>query len=350
MNRCTSLQRRWKMTKTATQQKIQSDSEKLTIAQAIKDAMDLELAADDTVIVLGEDVGADGGVFRATDGLFEKYGKTRVMDTPLAESGIIGTSIGMAVAGMRPVAEIQFMGFVYPAINQILSHAARMRNRTMGGMPIPLVIRMPYGGGIHAPEHHSESYESIFLNTPGLKVVVPSTPYDAKGLLAASIQDDDPVIFMEPKLIYRAFRNDVPKERYTVPLGKARIVKEGTDITLITYGAMVRVCESAARSLEKDGISAEIVDLRTLNPLDRDAIVQSVNKTGRAVVVHEAPKTVGFGAEISALIMEHSLLYLLAPVKRVTGFDVTFPLAGIESHYLPGEKRILRAVSEIMEF
>ena len=325
-------------------------TEKLTIAQAVKNALWQEMKTNDNVIVLGEDVGVDGGVFRATDGLFEEFGGERVIDTPLAESGIVGTSIGLAVAGFRPVAEIQFMGFVYPALNQILAHAARMRNRTMGGLHVPLVIRMPYGGGIHAPEHHSESYESIYVNTPGLKVVIPSTPYDAKGLLIAAIRDDDPVIFMEPKLIYRAFRGDVPVEPYTIPFGKANVVRRGSDVTLITYGAMVRVCLDVAKALEEERVSAEIVDLRTLNPLDIETVIESVKKTGRAVVVHEAPKTGGFGAELSALISERAILQLLAPVERATGFDVTFPLSTLEKYYMPTSARVLRAVKKTLEF
>jgi pyruvate dehydrogenase E1 component beta subunit len=326
------------------------ETEKLTIAQAVRNALWQEMKADEQVLVLGEDVGVDGGVFRATDGLFEEFGRERVVDTPLAESGIVGTSIGLAIAGFRPVAEIQFMGFVYPALNQILAHASRMRNRTRGGLHVPLVIRMPYGGGIHAPEHHSESYESIFVNTPGLKVVIPSTPYDAKGLLIAAIRDNDPVIFMEPKLIYRAFREDVPVEPYTIPFGKAKILQPGSDVTLISYGAMVRVCLEAARALAEERTSVEIVDLRTLNPLDIDTVVESVSKTGRAVVVHEAPKTGGFGAELSAQISERAILQLLAPVERATGFDVTFPLSTLERHYMPTAARVVRAVRKTLEF
>jgi pyruvate dehydrogenase E1 component beta subunit len=241
------------------------------------------------------------------------------------------------------------MGFVYPALNQILAHAARMRNRTMGGLHVPLVIRMPYGGGIHAPEHHSESYESIFINTPGLKVVIPSTPYDAKGLLIAAIRDDDPVIFMEPKLIYRAFREDVPIEPYAIPFGKANIIQDGSDVTLISYGAMVRVCRDAAKALAEEGTSAEIVDLRTLNPLDIETVIESVKKTGRAVVVHEAPKTGGFGAELSALISERAILQLLAPVQRAAGFDVTFPLSTLEKYYMPTSARVVRAAKKPLE-
>jgi pyruvate dehydrogenase E1 component beta subunit len=325
-------------------------TEKLTIARAVRDAMLEEMDRDDRVIVLGEDVGVDGGVFRATDGLIERFGSERVIDTPLAESAIIGISIGLGTTGFRPIAEIQFMGFVYPAINQLFGHAARMRNRTRGRLSCPIVVRMPYGGGIHPPEHHSESYEALFLNTPGIKVVVPSNPYDAKGLLISAIRDDDPVLFMEPKRIYRAFREAVPAAGYTVPIGKAAVAREGTDVTLIAWGAMVRVCLDASEVLARDGISAEIIDLRSLNPLDRETMLESVVKTGRAVVVHEAPRTSGFGAEISAQISEHALLQLEAPIERVTGFDVVFPLAKNEKLYLPSRKRIVRAVEKVLAF
>jgi len=272
------------------------------------------------------------------------------MDTPLAESGIIGVAIGLAATGFKPVTEIQFMGFVYPAINQLFAHAARMRNRTRGRLACPMVVRMPYGGGIHPPEHHSESYETLFLNTPGFKVVVPSNPYDAKGLLAAAIRDEDPVLFMEPKRIYRAFREAVPAEPYTLPIGKAAIAREGNDVTLIAWGAMVRLCLDAAEVLSRDGVSTEVVDLRTLNPLDRHGLIKSVAKTGRAVVVHEAPRTAGFGAEIVAQINEHALLQLEAPVLRVTGFDTVFPLAKLERYYLPSRERIVKAVREVLSF
>ena len=325
-------------------------TEKLTIAQAVRDAMSEEMDRDDTVLVLGEDVGVDGGVFRATDGLIERFGSDRVIDTPLAESAIIGMSVGLAATGFRPVAEIQFMGFVYPAINQLFAHAARMRNRSRGRLGCPMVVRMPYGGGIHPPEHHSESYEALFLNTPGFKVVVPSNPYDAKGLLVSSIRDDDPVLFMEPKRIYRAFREPVPADSFTVPLGKADIARQGSDVTLIAWGAMVRVCLDASEVLARKEIGAEVVDLRTLNPLDRETMIESVVKTGRAVVVHEAPKTAGFGAEIVAQINEHALLQLEAPVERVAGFDVVFPLAQNEKLYLPSRERIVKAVEKVLAF
>jgi pyruvate dehydrogenase E1 component beta subunit len=325
-------------------------TEKLTIAQAVRDAMRDEMDRDEAVIVLGEDVGIDGGVFRATDGLIERFGPERVIDTPLAESAIIGMSVGMAATGLRPVAEIQFMGFVYPAINQLLGHAARLRNRTRGRLSVPMVVRMPYGGGIHPPEHHSESYETLFLNSPGFKVVVPSNPYDAKGLLTAAIRDEDPVLFMEPKRIYRAFRDNVPAEPYAVPIGEAAIAHEGDDVTIISWGAMVRVCLDAAEMLAREDIGVEVVDLRTLNPLDRGTMLASVEKTGRAVVVHEAPRTNGFGGEIAALIGEHALLHLEAPVQRVAGFDVIFPLARNEKLYLPTRDRIAKAVRQTLDF
>ena len=325
-------------------------TEKLTIAQAVRDAMADEMDRDPSVVVLGEDVGVDGGVFRATDGLIERFGSERVIDTPLAESAIIGMSVGMAATGMRPVAEIQFMGFVYPAVNQLLGHASRMRNRTRGRITLPMVIRMPFGGGIHPPEHHSESYESMFLNSPGIKVVVPSNPYDAKGLLIAAIRDEDPVLFMEPKRIYRAFRAEVPTGPYTVPIGKASVDHEGDDVTLISWGAMVRVCHDAAELMAREDVSVEVLDLRTLNPLDRETMLASVEKTGRAVVVHEAPRSNGFGGEIAALIGEHLLLQLEAPVLRVAGFDVIFPAAKNEHLYLPNRDRIATAIRKTLNF
>jgi len=325
-------------------------TEKVTIATAVRDALALEMERDPRVIVMGEDVGVNGGVFRATEGLLERFGPDRVLDTPLAEDGIIGTAVGMAMTGLRPVAEIQFMGFVYPAVNQLLAHMARIRNRTRGRFHAPMVVRMPYGGGIHAPESHSESYEAMFLNAPGIKVVVPSTPRDTRGLLAAAIRDEDPVVFLEPKRIYRAFREEVPVEAFTIPLGVASIPHPGEHVTLVAWGAMVRVCLEAARSLEREGISAEVVDLRTLNPLDRDTLLESVRKTGRCVVVHEAPRTAGFGAELVALLNEHAILDLEAPVQRVTGFDTVFPYARLEHHYLPNRDRVLRAVRKTFEF
>ncbi len=325
-------------------------AERLTLVQAVNQALRIEMERDPRVLILGEDVGQDGGVFRVTEGLLDAFGPGRVMDTPLAESGIVGTAIGLALAGFRPIAEIQFMGFMYPAVNQIFAHAARYRNRSRGRHPVPMVIRMPYGGGIHPPEHHSESYEAMLVNTPGLKVVVPSNPYDAKGLLLSAIRDQDPVIFLEPKRIYRAFREEVPRESYTVPLGQAKVVKEGKDISLISYGSMVRQALEAHEMLARDGVSAEVLDLRALVPLDVDALIGSVSKTGRAVVIHEAPRTAGFGAEVAALIGERALLRLLAPVQRVTGFDTVFPYAMLEGHYLPTRERVVAAAKKALEF
>ncbi len=330
--------------------KEQEETKKLTLVQAVQDALRTEMELDERVLVMGEDVGRDGGVFRATEGLLDQFGPERVMDTPLAESGIVGTALGLAVAGFRPVAEIQFMGFVYPAINQLFAHVARFRNRSRGRYPLPMVVRMPYGGGIHPPEHHSESYESLFLNTPGLKVVVPSTPTDAKGLLIQAIREEDPVIFLEPKRIYRAFREEVPSGAYTIPLGELRVAREGSDVTLIAWGAMSRVVLEASEFLVKDGVSAEVLDLRTLNPLDLDGILESVRKTGRAVVVHEAPRNTGFGAEIATLIHERLPLELEAPVARVTGFDCVFPFPMTEEHYLPTRDRVIAAVRKTLDF
>ncbi|MEM3154294.1 MAG: alpha-ketoacid dehydrogenase subunit beta [Candidatus Woesearchaeota archaeon] len=323
---------------------------KLTIVEAVRDALDVELGRDERVVVLGEDVGRDGGVFRATDGLWKKYGDHRVIDTPLAESGIVGVSIGMALQGLLPVAEIQFDGFTYPAFDQMFSHAARIRNRTRGKYTCPMVLRFPYGGGIRALEHHNESPEAYFVHTPGLKVVIPSNPYDAKGLLISAIRDPDPVVFMEPKRIYRAIRDEVPDGEYTVEIGKAKIVNEGTDVTLIGWGAMMRECLKAADSAAAKGIRAEVIDVRTLNPCDWDTLLASVQKTGRAVVVHEAPRTLGFGAEIAARIQEKLLLYLKAPVLRVTGYDAPFPYFKLEDAYLPNPEKIGKAIEKVMTF
>ena len=321
-----------------------------TMVQALNQALNLEMERDSNVIILGEDVGIDGGVFRVSDGLLQKYGNSRVIDTPLAESGIVGTSIGMAAYGLRPIAEIQFMGFVYVAFNQILAHAARLRNRTRGFYSVPLVIRMPYGGAVMAPEHHSESTEALFCQIPGLKVVVPSTPYDAKGLLTSSIRDDDPVIFLEPKKLYRAGRQDFPDETYEIPLGKAKIVREGDDLTIIGWGSMIPIAQQAADDIEQEDIYPEIIDLRTLSPMDRNTVIQSVKKTGRALIVHEAPKTCGLGAEISAFINEEALLNLAAPIMRVTGYDITVPMPKSEDYYYPNPERVRLAIKKMMEF
>ena len=320
----------------------------MTIVQAINQALHLEMARDKNVIVLGEDVGKDGGVFRVTDGLWKKFGDERVISTPLAESGIVGTSIGLAINGMRPVAEIQFDGFTYPALDQLISHASKMRNRSRGRFTVPMVVRFPYGGGIKALEHHSDSPETYYCHTPGLKVVVPSGPYDAKGLMLSAIRDNDPVIFMEPKRMYRAVKEDVPETDYTVPLGQAKIVSEGSDVTVVCWGAMVRECVNSIAEI--GDISAEIIDLRTLSPLDADAIINSVTKTGRAVVVHEAPRNCGLGAEIAALINEKAFLSLEAPIQRVTGWDIPIPLPKLESHYFPNPKRIAKAIKAAVNF
>jgi pyruvate dehydrogenase E1 component beta subunit len=325
-------------------------TQSLTLVQSVREGLHGEMDRNEDVLVLGEDVGENGGVFRATQGLIEEFGPDRVVDTPLSESGIVGTSVGLAAYGLRPVAEIQFMGFIYPAFDQIVSHAARLRARSNSRFSCPMVVRAPYGGGIRAPEHHSESTEAFFVHQPGLKVVVPSTPHDTKGLLAAAIRDPDPVIFLEPKLIYRAFREDVPEEQYTIPLGEASVRREGTDVSVYTWGAMTRPTLEAAETLAEEGIDCEVLDLRTLSPLDEEAIIDSFKKTGRGVVVHEAPKTGGLAGEITATIQEEVLLYQEAPITRVTGFDVPFPLHALEDYYLPEPARIEDGIRETVEF
>jgi len=322
----------------------------MTMIQAINRALAQEMERDDRIVILGEDVGRDGGVFRTTEGLFDRFGPERVMDTPLAESAIIGASIGMTALGLRPVPEIQFLGFIYPAFNQIVSHVARLRNRTRGRFTVPLTIRTPYGAGVKALEHHSESTEALFCQIPGLTVVVPSSPYDAKGLLTASLRSDDPVIFLEPAKLYRAEKQEVPEEPFEVPLRKAAVVREGKDLTIMVWGAMVPVARKAAEAAEAEGIGAEIIDLRTLSPMDRETFLASVRKTGRALVVHEAPKTCGLGAEIAATICESALLSLVAPVLRVTGQDITVPLSKSEDLYYPSPERVLRAIRKLMEY
>ena len=319
----------------------------LTMVQAINLALIQEMEKDERVMLLGEDVGLNGGVFRVTEGLQKRFGAKRVVDTPLAESGIIGTAIGLAMGGLRPVPEIQFDGFLGPAYDQICSHAARMRTRTRGAFPVPLTIRVPVGGGIHAPELHSDSPEAIYAHTPGLKVVMPSSPYDAKGLLVAAIRDPDPVIYFEPKRIYRAFREEVPEDEYVLPIGKARTVCEGTELTVVSWGASVVQCMQA---IEKSGKSIELIDLRTIYPFDVEAVETSVRKTGRCVVVHEAPLTCGFGAEISARIMERCFLHLEAPVQRVAGFDTIMPYYKLELDYMPDAARIGRAIDDVMAY
>ncbi len=321
----------------------------MNMVEAINLALAQEMEKDDRVILLGEDIGLNGGVFRVTDGLQKRFGEDRVVDTPLSEGGIMGTAVGLAQAGMRPVPEIQFEGFLGPAYDQLVNQAARCRARNRSALTCPLTVRVPVGGGIHAPELHSDSPEAIYAHTQGLKVVMPSRPYDAKGLLIAAIRDPDPVIFFEPKRVYRSFREEVPTEEYTVEIGKAKVLNEGDDVTVITWGAMVFQCLDALDQLPEN-VSVELIDLRTIYPIDIETIVESVKKTGRAVVVHEAPKTAGMGAEIAALIQEHCFLHLEAPVQRVAGFDVPMPYYKLELDYLPERGRITRAVKEVVAY
>jgi pyruvate dehydrogenase E1 component beta subunit len=323
---------------------------KLTMIEAINLALRQEMEKDPRVLILGEDVGRNGGVFRATQGLFDLFGENRVVDTPLSESAIAGVAIGMAVYGLRPIAEIQFEGFVYASMEQLANHAGRIRTRSRGRYHCPLVVRLPYGGGIRAPEHHSDSNEAYFVHTPGIKVVIPSTPYEAKGLLISAIRDPDPVIFMEPKKVYRSLREEVPEEEYLIALGESRTVTEGSDITLITWGAMLQPTLQAATLMESRGIKAEIIDLRTLSPLDMQAVIESVEKTHKAVVVHEAPSSCGVGAEVIARINEEALAHLEAPVGRVTGFDTVMPLPKLEKYYLPNAERVVQAVDRVLSF
>ncbi len=321
---------------------------KLNMVQAINLALHEEMEKDPGVVVMGEDVGTDGGVFRVTEGLLDKFGSERVIDTPLAESGIVGTAIGMAVAGLKPVAEIQFEGFSYMTIDQLAAHASRIRYRSRGTYHCPMVIRAPYGGGVRALEHHSEAVATYYIHIPGMKVVIPSSPYDAKGLLLSSIRDPDPVFFFEPKRLYRAFKEEVPEGDYTIPLGEGKKITEGDDLTLIAWGAMVRVCHEALEKVRD--VSVELIDLRTLSPLDDKIIADSVKKTGRAVIVHEEPRTLGPGAEIIARINEKAFLYLEAPIKRVTGFDIPVPLPKLEDYYLPDAERVAGAIKETAGF
>jgi pyruvate dehydrogenase E1 component beta subunit len=323
---------------------------KLNMVESINLALREEMEKDNQVIILGEDVGREGGVFRVTDGLQVKFGGDRVVDTPLAETGIVAVAFGMAIYGIRPIAEIQFEGFLYPCLDQINNHIGRIRNRSRGRFTCPMVIRVPYGGGIHAPEHHSDSPEAILAHIPGIKVVIPSTPYEAKGLLLSSIRDPDPVIFLEPKRIYRAIREEVPEGDYTIPLGEARLVQEGKDVTVVAWGAMVREVLNAAEQLKEDKFDLEIIDLRTISPMDMGTVITSIKKTGRGVIVHEAPKTCGLAAEIIGFINEKALFSLQAPIERVTGFDVPVPLMKSEHYYLPNSKRIMMAVRKVMSF
>jgi pyruvate dehydrogenase E1 component beta subunit len=321
----------------------------LTLLQAVNDGLRTAMQADPSVLVFGEDVGPKGGVFLATENLTKEFGESRCFDTPLSEDGIIGTAIGMAMNGLRPVAEIQFQDFIFPAFDQIVSEAAKLRYRSGGQYTAPMVIRTPYGGGIRGGLYHSQSGEAYFCHTPGLKVVIPSTPHDAKGLLIASIQDPDPVLFLEPKALYRSVKGEVPEGQYTVDLSTTRTVREGGDVTVFCYGAMVPVAEKAAAQAAEKGIEANIVDLRTLLPLDEEGVLDAAKRTGRVVVVHEAPRFCGFGAELSALIAEHAIEYMEAPIKRVTGFDTPFPNT-LEHHYLPDERRILDAIESTYNY
>jgi pyruvate dehydrogenase E1 component beta subunit len=321
----------------------------MNIIQAVNDALRLEMRRDPDVVILGEDVGKFGGVFRASQGLQEEFGAERVIDTPLAESAVIGTALGMALYGLKPVPEIQFADFIFPALDQILNEVAKFRYRSGGQFTCPMVIRTPYGGGIRGGHYHSQSPETHFIHTAGLKVVVPSSPADAKGLLTAAIRDPDPVLFFEPKRVYRAAKGEVPEGEHVVPIGKAKVTREGIHVTVIAWGAMWHEADQAATEAATQGIEVELLDLRSLQPLDVDAIAGSVRKTGRAVVVHEAPRTCGFGAEISALIQERCFLHLEAPVTRVTGFDTPFPYT-LENEYLPRAPRILKAIREVVAF
>ena len=324
-------------------------TKQMNMVQAINDALDVALRRDDNVLVFGEDVGTMGGVFRATDNLQTKYGEGRVFDTPLAEAGIAGFGIGLGLAGLRPVAEMQFAGFIYPALDQILSHLGRYRHRTRGRFSVPMVIRAPYGGGVHTPEQHADSPEAILTHVPGVKVVIPSSPARAKGLLLAAIDDPDPVFFLEAIKLYRSFKEDVPEGYYTHELGKARVVRKGDAATLIGYGGMIEICQKAADVASREGVELEIVDLETLTPFDSDTVIRSVQKTGRAVVVYEAARTGGFGAEVAARIAEEAIYSLEAPVLRVSGWDAPYPpFSSIEHHYRPDARRVLEAVRRVL--
>lgn len=321
----------------------------MNIIQAVNSALRIEMAREPNLVVLGEDVGKFGGVFRATSGLHDEFGPERVIDTPLAEGGIIGTAIGMALYGMRPVPEIQFADFIFPAFDQIVNELAKFRYRSGGEYPCPVVIRTPYGGGIRGGHYHSQSPEALFIHTPGLKVVIPSNPVDAKGLLLSCLRQNDPVLFMEPKRIYRASRGDVSEDDYTIPLGVANVTRPGDQVTVIAYGAMMPIVTEAADKAADEGISCEVIDLRTLLPYDIDTLTASIQKTGRAVIVHEAPRTCGFGAELVATLCERAMEYLEAPILRVTGFDTPFPYS-LEHEYMPNADRVLTAVRKTLEW
>lgn len=322
----------------------------INMLEAVNRALYEEMKRDNRVMVLGEDVGVDGGVFRATEGLLKEFGEERVVDTPLAESGILGFSIGLSLNGMRPVAEMQFDGFFWPAFDQMISHASRYRNRTMGRYSVPLVVRFPVGGGVRALEHHTESYEAIYAHTPGVKVIYPSTPYDTKGLLKAAIRDPDPVIFMEHKKLYRLFKQEVPDEDYVVPIGKASLVEEGDDLTVVSWGAMMLAAKKASKLVKEKGIGCDIIDLRTISPMDDDLVAKSVEKTGRLVIVHEGHRSFGAAAELMARINEKAFLYLKAPPVRVTGFDMPFPFYKTENWYLPDTDRVVKAMRTALTY
>lgn len=329
---------------------IKEEYNSLTLIQGVNEGLKTMLKEDKNVLLLGEDIGVNGGVFRATDGLQKEFGENRVIDTPLSEAGFVGTAVGMALNGLKPVVEIQFLGFIYPAYEQIATHVTRTRSRTMGHYSLPMVIRAPYGAGVRSPEIHSDSVEALFTHMPGIKVVCPSNAYDAKGLLIAAIEDPDPVLFLEPMRLYRGKRMDVPAEKYTVVLGKGQTLQLGEDVTVFAWGAMVPIAEQAAAEMREQGISCDVIDLRTLYPLDKDIIAESVQKTGRVVIVHEAHATGGVGSEITSIINDTSFLYLKAPIERVTGFDVPVPLFAIENDYLPTTERVKEAIKKVVEF
>jgi pyruvate dehydrogenase E1 component beta subunit len=322
----------------------------MNMVNAINDALDIKLKEDNTIIVYGQDVGVEGGVFRVTENLQMKYGVERVFDSPLAESGIIGTAVGMAAAGLRPVVEIQFDGFVLPGLNQLFAHAARMRNRSRGRYPMPIVVRMPMGGGINALEHHSESMEAMFAHIPGLKVVIPSTPHDAKGLLISAIECNDPVIFLEPKRIYRAIKQEVSEEKFSIPIGKAAILSQGKDVTVVSYGAMIREVQKAMIKTKEAGISVELIDLRSIYPIDRETIAESVRKTGRIITVTESVRSFGVASEIAQIVVEDAFLSLEAPPKRVSPFDIIVPLPKGEHHYMVSPEQIFYEIERTVNY
>jgi len=321
----------------------------LFLVEAVNDALHVEMERDENVMVMGEDVGRAGGVFRATAGLRDRFGPDRCVDTPLAEAGIMGTAVGLCMAGWRPVCEMQYDAFSYPSLDQLICHVGRYRWRTGGAMTFPLVVRMPYGGGVRAPELHDDSPETYYVHTPGVKVAIPSTPGDAKGLLAAAIRDPDPVVVLEPKLVYRTARGEVPEGEHVVPLGQARVAREGDDLAIVAYGAMVGVAERAAEALA-DRASVEVLDLRTLKPLDEEALLASAAKTGRVVIVQEAPRTCGYAAEVAAVLAEKAILDLRGPVLRVTGYDVPYPYWQLEDAYMPSVERVVAAATRLLEF